>query len=130
MARRNRKRNRKDGFAFPVPFAGLAVMLVSLALAYVWLGCRCDSLGRELKALEQEKMSLQKTLRNEEFRWVCLKSPQNMERALVQRGITMVWPESDRVVRLERDDFGAEPNTFEEADMLRFAQIGRGKSHE
>jgi len=99
MARRNRKK-RMDGFMFPVPFAGFVVAASTLALGYVWLGCRCDSLGSDIRELEKESIALNKAYLNEEYRWTRIKSPRNIERALAAHGIQMTWPRRDQVVRL------------------------------
>lgn len=96
--RNNRK--KKNGFVFPAPFASLIVLGAALALVYIWLCCRCDSLGRDLKALEIEGATLSKQFLNEEYRWTRMKAPENMERALTRLGIAMTWPRRDQVVYL------------------------------
>ena len=99
--RRNRKKN-VDGFIFPVPFAMVVIAASTLALAYVWLGCRCEAVGRDLKALEVAEEEFRRTLVNEEYRWARLKSPENLERKLKEMGIEMTWPRPDQIVRLYR----------------------------
>lgn len=96
------KKNRKrvDGFVFPVPFAGALIIVATLSLAYVWMGCRCETLGREIKALEEEKELLQKKFYNEEYRWTQMKSPGNLERVLAKHDIKMIWPSSSQIVRI------------------------------
>lgn len=93
-----------DGFVFPVPFAGLAVLIASFALGYVWLGCRCEAMGKELKRLEVRKEELSKKCLTEEYNWTRTKSPQNLERALERCNIIMSWPRPDQVVRLSESD--------------------------
>lgn len=102
--RRNRKNKRLDGSSFPVPFAGVVVLVSVLGLSYVWLVGQCDALGRELKALEREQETLHKKYLNEEFRWMRMKSPRNMERVLRIRRIPMDWPRGDQLVTLHRSD--------------------------
>ena len=99
MIRRNRKK-RMHGFVLPAPYAGLVVAGAVLALAYVWLSCRCDSLGRDIRGLESEKAQLKKELQNEESRWAKTKSPGSIETALAKYNIVMTWPRQDQVVRL------------------------------
>jgi len=96
--RKNRK--KKNGFVFPAPFASLIVLGAALALVYIWLSCRCDALGRDIKAFEIERTTLHKQLLNEEYRWTRMKSPENMERALARLGIAMGWPRRNQVVYL------------------------------
>jgi len=99
MIRRNRKK-RLHGFVVPAPYAGAVVAGMLLALSYVWLGCRCDSLGKDIKSLEFERTEFKKQLLNEESRWTKMKSPGNLEMALAKRGIIMTWPRQDQVIRL------------------------------
>jgi len=99
MIRRNRKK-RLHGFVVPAPYAGVVVLGMLLALFYVWLGCRCDSLGKDIKTLELEKTELKKQLLNEESRWTKMKSPGNLEMVLAKRKIGMAWPRQDQVIRL------------------------------
>lgn len=105
-----KKKNRKrvDGFVFPVPFAGALIVIATLALAYVWMGCRCEALGREIKGLEREKAILDKRCLNEEYRWTQMKSPRNLERVLAKNDMKMVWPEASQVVRIS-DSLTLEP---------------------
>ena len=102
MPRKNRKNKRLDTSSFPVPFAGVVVLVSVLGLSYVWLVGQCDALGKELKDLEGEQAALHKKYLNEEFRWMRMKAPRNMERILAARGIAMDWPRGDQVVVLHR----------------------------
>jgi len=100
MARKNRKKRTMDGFMFPAPFAGVVVVIATLALAYVWLCGRCETLGREIKALELRNFALGKMYMKEEYKWTRLKAPENLERILAELNIPMTWPRRDQVVRL------------------------------
>ena len=97
---RNRKKRNVNGFIFPVPFAGAVVMASGLALGYVWLGCQCEQLGREIKTLEAEHGDLQKRYMNSEYRWARIKSLRSLEIALQKHNLCMDWPRRDQVVRL------------------------------
>ena len=125
MVRRNRKKKKSNGFIFPVPFAGVVVLVSTLALGYVWLGCRCECLGRELKVLETEKTTLMKRYLNEKSRWTRMKSPGNMEKALIRHKIVMTWPRRDQVVRFY--ETGMVHPGFDEAaqDALKYARLER-----
>ena len=118
MTRRNRK-NRKQvhGYNFPVPFAGAILVLSSLALVYVWLGCRCESLGKDIKELEVKKSILDKKYLNEEYRWIKMKSLGNIEKTLAKSGITMTWPRRDQVVRIYEER--SYRNSMAQLDRMR-----------
>jgi hypothetical protein len=105
MTRSNRKKIKVNGFTFPVPFAGLVVVIAALAMGYVWLGVRCEALGKDLKKIELEKAELNKRCLNEEYNWTRMKSPQNLDKALARFGIVMTWPRPDQIVRLTEADF-------------------------
>ena len=126
MARRNKKK-RRDVFAFPVTFAGLVVIVVTLALAYVWLGCRCESVGKDLRGLEKERAVLGKILANEAYKWSLMKSPLNLKSTLTSRGIHMTWPRDGQIVRVRRSDLLNESGFPGAVEM---AQIGRIARHE
>ena len=131
MARRNRKkRRRQDGFVFPAPFAGLVVLISSLALVYVWLGCRCEALGRELRALEEVQSEARKQQANEAFKWARKKSPQSIEKALRRCGVTMVWPHGRRIVRLRAEDLRMPPVEYYPEDGQQYAKLDRVVRHE
>jgi len=106
------------------------VVVSSLALAYVWLGCRCESLGRELKVLEQRQSELKKHYDTEAFKWARKKSPRNIERTLERRRITMVWPHRTRVVRLLEDDLNGGLSGDAAADVHKYARLDRVTGHE
>lgn len=118
MARR-RKRNKKkvDGFVFPAPFAGFVVMVSAFALGYLWLGCRCEALGVEIKDLEVRQKVLEKKYLNEEFRWTRIKSPGNLERVLKDLNVCMTWPRRDQVVRLY--DTSRDQNRYAKLDRVK-----------
>jgi hypothetical protein len=120
-----RKRNRKkvNGFVFPAPFAGVVVLVSTFALGYVWLDCRSEALGEQLKAMELRRTVLEKMQCNEEYRWSMMKAPQNMERALAKHGIEMTWPREDQIVRLCRPR--PDNNDQAQRNVLAYTRTGR-----
>jgi hypothetical protein len=89
---------------FHVPVAAVLSVLSVVALSYLWLGGRCEALGRELKELEAERANLHRVAQHEEYRWARMCAPLSIERALRRYGIRMSWPDKDRIVRLHRSD--------------------------
>jgi hypothetical protein len=100
MARRNRKRQQRDGFVTFRPVGLLIACATAVALAYVWLECRCEAVARDIQSLEQHKADLARKCRSEESRWVRMKSPGSIAQALAERGIHMDWPHSRQVIHL------------------------------
>ena len=101
MARRNKNRKKQAaGFIFPMPFALALTLAAGLALSYLWLCGRCESLGVQIKALEAKKADLHNRVINEEYKWSNLKSPRNIELFLQQHNLVMTWPDESRIVRV------------------------------
>lgn len=103
MRRRNRKKTL-HAQALPAPWVGVVMVAVTVALGYVWTVARSQTLGNELRALEQKRDALLKSHAHEQFKWTRMKSPENLERELRDRGIAMTWPSSRQVVRLRAAD--------------------------
>ena len=122
--RRNRKKS-VNGFAFPVPFAGVVVFAVIAALAYVWLEYCADSLGAEMKAMERQKESLQQRLLNEEYKWVQERSPRNIMAALRKHQLAMTWPTSAQVIRLSAPSVQDHGLASLNAELLEPPRLGR-----
>jgi hypothetical protein len=101
----NRVRKRvKTAAVFPAPLAGILLVVSLLALTYLWLNGRCDTLGLSIKNLERKKAELGRRIVNEEFKWSNMTSPRNMQKLLEAHGLTMTWPSEKNVVRIRRTD--------------------------
>ncbi len=124
MTRRNKKK-KLHVFAFPVPFAGVVVLLATFALGYVWLRSRCESLGSEIKALELKKESLSKKCREEQYKWSRMKSPRNIERSLARHNIVRGWPRRDQIVSFHDADVFDDSLPEREEDAPRYAKLER-----
>ncbi len=103
MAGKRKRRNRKkrvDGFVVPKNFAGVLIAVSVAALSYLWLCSCCDDLGSDIKELEKSLVQLENKFLNEEYKWMSMKSPKNLEDTLQQYSIKMTWPRRDQVVWL------------------------------
>lgn len=106
MTQRNRKKrksNRRHGYGFPGMIAG-AFLIVAVGLTYVWLGCRCEQLGKEIKQLEVRRQELINAYRQEESRWAQMRSSHGLEAALKRWNIEMQWPRRDQVVWIPAEE--------------------------
>ena len=101
MARRNRKKRRLNAYVMPARFAGLVVLFSALALASVWMDCRCEAVGEAIQKLEGERVGLENRLFNEECRWARVKSPVSIERALLRCRLAMTLPRRNQIVRVD-----------------------------
>jgi cell division protein FtsB len=108
MTRKRRKQSRKkkqqkkqsQGDIFPAPLAAILLLAAVLSLTYVWLCGRCDALGRDIKALEQECEEIRRRRLNEEYKWANMRSPRNIERALREHNLDMDWPDRRCIITL------------------------------
>ncbi|MDD5706772.1 MAG: hypothetical protein PHR35_12690 [Kiritimatiellae bacterium] len=107
MLRKNRKR-RLHANVVPVPFIGAAVLIVSMAVAYVWIDTLCGTLGQQIRKLESKYEALDGECRREQDRWTAMKSPENIELALQRHGLNMALPRGEQLVRLSRQSQGGD----------------------
>ena len=91
--------NRREGHWTPVFGVGLVLAAV-LCMCYLLLQGRCETIGEETRKQEEELVRLQHRLADEESRWLVLKSPQEIEKALRQHNLPMAWPTREQIVRL------------------------------
>jgi len=103
MARKRNRRKNVRSNVVPVPLAVVLLGAVVFALGYLWLGGRCEALGREIKASEKRKLELQRQTAVEESKWSNLTTPQNMERLLQTHRLAMTWPSEKSIVRIYED---------------------------
>ena len=106
MAKRNRK-NGHEGNRMVVWGASLCALAAVLAMVYLSLYNTCETIGREIKKLENERAELQKRVVNEERNWAAARSIRSMEQLLETHGIVMSWPAEQNIIRLhaaEADD--------------------------
>ncbi|MCB1069771.1 MAG: hypothetical protein KDL31_05405 [Kiritimatiellae bacterium] len=89
---------------FPGAFASLLLLATVLSLGYLWLGSRCDNLGRQISSLEKQLDQKQREVLNEKFKWSNMTSTLQIEKLLQKHGIEMTWPSEESVVRLRRTD--------------------------
>lgn len=128
MARRNRKKQKVNGFLMPAPVASVVVMLSVLALAYIWLGTRCESVGKAIKVLESEQIILKQELSNQRGKWAEMKSPRNLALALAKHGIHMTLPKGKQIVEIRGKFYEGWRDTFD--DSPKYARLERSRMHE
>ena len=97
--KQNRKR-KAPAITLPLPVAAALLIIGTLALGYLWISDRCESLGGHIKTLEGRKVLLHNRVLAEEARLAMLKSPANIVRLLDSFSIVMDWPDEGRVLRL------------------------------
>lgn len=124
MAGKNRKK-RAAGFVFPMPVAGLLMVLVVMLLLYVWLDARVQALGARIKTLEQQQTEIQKRYDIELWKWETSKSPSNIEKMLNQNKIVMVWPAEANVVRLQEPDAIGDSGRHVDGQMAQLSRSSR-----
>ena len=119
-AKQNRKK-RRTTTGVAAPFTVLLSTGALLALSYLWLCGRCETLGRRIKSLEERQAEVHKRVVTEQFKWSNAKSPGNLEQLLQRHRLAMSLPDEGRVMRVRRrgDEFAAEKSP---AGQPQFAQ--------
>jgi len=102
MKTRQRIRNRKAyvKIPFPVVLANFLVFVAVFGLSYVWLCARCDTLGQDIKRLENVQRDTRRLLNNEQDRWSSQLSPASLDRALKRHKLAMHLPDEQQIVRV------------------------------
>jgi len=108
-----------------LPAAIFLLSIPVMALLYLWLGDRCEAVGREILALDAESRNLQKQCLYEESRWMQMKSPREIEKAMQRYSLNMVWPSERQIVRIYRADLLGIPASGKTDSHLQYAQAGR-----
>lgn len=98
LRRVNRKRNR--GMSVPPGLILLLVTGVLLAVGYLWIANRCETLSRDIKRIEESRADLQRRVANEQYKWANQTTLRRLEAKLAEFRIEMAFPPSSRIVRL------------------------------
>jgi hypothetical protein len=110
MARQNKKLQKTEGSGLPMIVTG-AILVAAVGLVHVWLGCRCEMMGRDIRKLEIERDGLTKQALNEEYHWARTKAPRNLESALSEHRLDMSVARSEQVVRMGSERLTSAPKT-------------------
>ncbi len=124
MLNKNMRKHRA-AIAFPLHVAALLIVGTSLALVYVWLDMKGEALGRRIKNLEDEGVELQSRYDNELWKWQATISPSNIDAALEQNRIVMVWPDEKNIVRVRKGDSSVASLQSLAGEIAQLAQAGR-----
>ena len=103
MARRNRK-NGHEGNRMMCWGVSLSALVAALAMVYLSLYNTCESIGRQIKKMENEQAELHKRVVNEERNWATARSIRNMEQLMENHGIVMSWPAEQNIIRLRAEE--------------------------
>lgn len=99
--RRNRKRQVRTHF-LPRTAVGVIVSVVTVALIYWFVDSKCSLLGQEIRKHEQKYAALENERVREAARWDEKKTPEKLERAMLQHGLAMNYPTAEQMVRMDQ----------------------------
>jgi len=99
---KNRRRNRGRQLVtlVPKPVGVGFVVVVSLALVYLWMGHKCSQYSEEKKQLEAQCDELDHEIVREETKWNAMKGAEQLDSLLVRNGLLMVYPNAAQIVRV------------------------------
>lgn len=98
--RKNRKRQVRIQF-LPRMAVGVIVTFVTVALVFWFVDSKCAQLGQEIRKHEQKFAGLENERVREAARWDEKKTPEKLERAMLQHGLAMTYPTADQMVRMD-----------------------------
>ena len=95
-----RRRGRQLVTLVPKPVGVVFVVVVSLALVYLWMGHKCSQYSEEIKRCEDQCAELDNEKVREETKWNAMKTAEQLDTLLVRNGMLMVYPNAAQVVRV------------------------------
>ncbi len=124
----NRKR-QAEGALVPRLLALVLSVGALLALSYLWLCGRCETLARDIKTIEVRYDEVHRRRLNEEYKWSNLCTLRRVQAALGRFHLEMGWPRQDRVVHLSRPLQMHDPEP-EVPRGLQYARRETGERHD
>lgn len=106
--RRRRYRHLVSGYV-PKSVGIVFVVVVSLALVYLWMGHKCSQYSEEIKRLEVQSNELENEKVREETKWNGMKTAERLDDLLVRNGLLMVYPNATQVVHVNSAAHGGLP---------------------
>ena len=101
MARNRHRRRHTHPLAYvPKPVGVGFVVVVSLALVYLWMGHKCSQYSDEIRRLENQSADLENEKVREETKWNAMKTAEQLDGLLVRNGLMMVYPNATQIVRV------------------------------
>jgi len=99
---KNKRRNRHIHpiTMIPRPVGVGFVVLVSVALVYLWMGHKCTQYSQEIKRLEDQCVELDNEKVREETKWNAMKTADHLDELLVRHGLQMSYPNAGQVVHV------------------------------
>jgi len=84
----------------PPPVCVGFLVVVSLALVYLWIGHKCTQYSEEIKRLEDQCVELNNEKVQEETKWNAMKTADRLDELLVRHGLQMVLANAGQIVRV------------------------------
>jgi len=125
MILHNRKKCATAGHFVPLPLIALVVLAPTLSIGYLWLGARCEAIGKELKVIDADLNELHRKCLYEESRWMKTKSPAEIDKALRRHHLEMSWPSERQIVRVNSADVNEALAQGYRESHARYAQVHR-----
>ena len=104
--RRNRKNFSREA-ALPAPFFLVLGGVILIAFTFLWMNGLCESLGRHITQLENQKAELEQKIKLERSRVESAKAFDQVERLLQRHHLAMFWPDERNIFHIRRAPDGA-----------------------
>lgn len=103
-SKRNKFKNSNKGLIIPLPITFFLILGATLALVYICIGSRGQTLGNKISKLEKEQENLNRRYNYELAKWESMTSAPKIEEALAKHQLEMAWPKESQIVRLPHPD--------------------------
>jgi len=100
MVRKQNRKRKHSARLLPMPVVGLVLLSAFFAIAYLVLSHKCDQTGQKIKKAEQELADLEQQRIREEANWNRMKTPEELEQAMLRHGLMLNFAGPDQVARV------------------------------
>ena len=122
--KKNRRKRVQVKFV-PRLAVGCVALAATFTVMYLCLDSKCTQLGQEIRKSEQRFASLENERLLELAKWNERKTPEKLERAMLQHGLAMGYPKAEQVVRV--DPYGTPLPQQPSMIAFRRMQAGAGE---
>lgn len=110
--RRPRRARLRAGNLRLLKWISVFAVCAGIAITFLLLSSRCDTIGKKIQSLERQKKILAKRLANEERNWSTARDVANVERLLAHHGMLMRWPAERDTIRISKRPDESPPSLY------------------
>lgn len=101
--RRNSRRQTVQSKKARNIIGALILLFALFSISQLVLRQQCATCAQQIKRLEQQCATLEQTRLREKAVWDSMRTPEELEAAMVRHGLLLVYPTGDQVVRVHKN---------------------------